>query len=442
MDTQTRENERTASMEATPETVLSVDSLWKVYGDGAEQALSDEYQDLSKSEIQDQLGWVIALKDVSLEVKRGETFVVMGLSGSGKSTLVRCLNGLIEPTSGDVNVLGTSLTGITRDELTQLRRNSLAMVFQHYALFPHRSVIENAAWGLEIQGVGRRRRNTKARDMLGLVGLQGWEDSYPAELSGGMMQRVGLARALTLEPEILLMDEPFSGLDPLIRREMQSELLRLKASLHAELGTIVFITHDLDEAVTVGDRIAIMNDGEVVQIGSPEDVVLRPADDYVEDFTSDVRYESVATAAHSMSAPETVIAADESLEAALAKIEEGDSPVGFVVDGSGKYLGVLSERRARRAVRRGEEDLESVMRTDEPSVTPETGFDELVHIGMASEHAVPVVDESGGLVGEIQRVTLAAEMAERWTDTENGKQDSGGSAAGPPETPSVPKQPE
>ena len=429
-------------MEATPDTVLSVDSLWKVYGESARQALADEYRHLSKSELQDQFGWVIALKDVSLEVKRGETYVVMGLSGSGKSTLVRCLNGLIEPTAGTVDVLGTNLAGINQEELVQLRRSKLAMVFQHYALFPHRSVIENAAWGLEIQGIGRRTRNSRAGDMLALVGLGGWEDSYPAELSGGMMQRVGIARALTLEPEILLMDEPFSGLDPLIRREMQGELLRLKESLHAERSTIVFITHDLDEAVTVGERIAIMNDGEVVQIGAPGEVVLNPADAYVEDFTSDVRYGAVATAAHSMSDPETVITPGESIEDVLARIEEGNSPVGFVVDDSGKLLGVLSERRARRAIRRGEEDIVSVMSTDVPAVTPETGFDELVPIGMAAEHAVPVVDDSGVLVGEIQRVTLAAEMAERLAARQPDETDSDEDATRRPETRTTEEQPE
>ncbi len=395
------------------ESVLSVNSLWKVYGDNPELALTDEHRGMSKSELQDELGLIVALKDVSLDVKKGETFVVMGLSGSGKSTLVRCLNGLIAPTSGDVNVLGRNVTEITNEELIELRRKSIAMVFQHYALFPHLSVIENTAWGLEIQGVGRRARNRRALEKLALVGLQGWEESYPVELSGGMMQRVGLARALTLEPEILLMDEPFSGLDPLIRREMQEELLSLKESLHTEQTTIVFITHDLDEAITVGDRVAIMNDGEIVQIGSPDEVVLKPADSYVEDFTRDVRYESVATAERSMSKPETVIALTEPLERALGRIEAADAPFGFVVDGSGEFQGILTERRARAAIRRGETAVRGVLSPDVTTVTPDTGFDELIHIGMAAEHSVPVLDDSGVLVGEVQRIALAAELAER-----------------------------
>ena len=240
---------------------------------------------------------MLALHDVSFDVHQGETFVVMGLSGSGKSTLVRCLIRLIEPTAGRVVMDGEDILRYTEEQLTQARRQKTGMVFQYFGLLPHRTVIDNVAWGLEVQGVPREDRRARAAELLRVVGLDGWEEYHAAALSGGMQQRVGLARALVCDPDILLMDEPFSALDPLIRRDMQDELLRLQEQMQK---TIIFITHDLSEATKLGNRIAIMRDGAIVQIGTPEEIMAHPADDYVADFTRDVRRSTVVTVGYVM----------------------------------------------------------------------------------------------------------------------------------------------
>ena len=273
--------------------MLAVEGLWKIFGRGHEQAHTLASDGMSRGEILDRTGCAIGVRDVSFAVSRGETFVVMGLSGSGKSTLIRCLSRLVEPTAGEISIDGVDLLAMRADELRDLRRTRMAMVFQHFGLFPHRRVIDNVAFGLEVQGVARAARHERARSVIETVGLGGWEMHFPQQLSGGMQQRVGLARALALDPEILFFDEPFSALDPLIRRDMQDELLRLQRDLHC---TIVFITHDFDEALRLGDRIAIMKDGEIVQTGTPEDLVLNPATDYVREFTRDVTPAAVVRA--------------------------------------------------------------------------------------------------------------------------------------------------
>ncbi len=278
---------------------LEVDSLYKVFGQAAATttALKLARDGVGKDKIRRRCGATVALADVSFAVEAGSTFVVMGLSGSGKSTLLRCLNRLIEPTAGTVLLDGVDLGSLTLRELRERRRHQLGMVFQHFGLMPHRRVIDNVAYGLAVQGLRRAERRERATTWLEVVGLDGYGNAYPAELSGGMQQRVGLARALATDPDALLMDEPFGALDPLIRREMQDELLRLQRRLHK---TIVFITHDLDEALRLGDRIAILRDGRMVQIGNPADIVLRPADDYVRAFVRDVPRGRVLTAASVM----------------------------------------------------------------------------------------------------------------------------------------------
>ena len=268
-----------------PEAKIICNNIWKVFGTNPERTLRDMDRSLSRTEIQETTGHVVAVKDVSFKVEQGETFVVMGLSGSGKSTLVRCLSRLIDPTDGQVLIDGQDITTVSHNELIDLRRNKMAMVFQHFGLFPHRKVIDNVAYGLEVRGEGRESRYEKAMEVIDLVGLTGWADNYPRELSGGMQQRVGLARAMAVDPEILLFDEPFSALDPLIRREMQDELLSLQEKLQK---TMVFITHDFLEAIKMGDHIMIMKDGAIAQMGTPEEIVANPVDKYVRDFAEDV----------------------------------------------------------------------------------------------------------------------------------------------------------
>ncbi len=260
-------------------------NIWKIFGNDEKKILENLDLNLTRDEVQEKTGHVVAVKDVSFSIQKGETFVVMGLSGSGKSTLVRCLTRLIEPTSGSVIIDDTDVTKISRNSLLDLRRNKMSMVFQHFGLFPHRTVLENISYGLEIRGEKKQDRLDKSMESLNLVGLKGWHNNYPRELSGGMQQRVGLARAMAVEPEILIFDEPFSALDPLIRREMQDELLDIQKKLQR---TMVFITHDFLEAIKMGDHIAIMKDGEISQVGTPEEIVANPVDQYVKDFCEDV----------------------------------------------------------------------------------------------------------------------------------------------------------
>jgi glycine betaine/proline transport system ATP-binding protein len=306
----------------TDSPTISVRNVWKIFGPRAAVVRRELDPSMSKADIQDRTGHVVAVKDASFDVHQGEIFVIMGLSGSGKSTLVRCLSRLIEPTSGEVLVDGTDVCRMDDEQLRQLRRRKMSMVFQHFGLFPHRRVIDNVAYGLEIQGVKKADRWAKAEELLGMVGLQGCETYFPGELSGGMQQRVGLARALAVDPDVLLCDEPFSALDPIIRREMQDELLNLQKMVNK---TIVFITHDFLEALKIGTRICIMKDGEFVQVGTPSQVVTQPATDYVREFTKDVPRTRVITAAAIMiptaapsqttyDDPETAVMADTPLE--------------------------------------------------------------------------------------------------------------------------------
>lgn len=324
---------------------LEVRHLWKIFGPAADKIIGSPDADLSRAELKAKTGSVVGVKDVSFDVAPGEVFVVMGLSGSGKSTLVRCLTRLIEPTSGTVRIGDQEVTGCSEAELRELRRTQVSMVFQHFGLLPHKQVIDNVAYGLEVRGMGKKERRAKAGEIVDLVGLSGYEQNYPDQLSGGMQQRVGLARALAGDPQMLLFDEPFSALDPLIRRDMQNEVIRL----HHEVGkTMVFITHDLAEALKLGDRIMILRDGEIVQIGTPDEVVGAPADAYVADFTSEVPRSHVLTLKWVMRDPRPddsldgpVMSQDtivrKAAQAALAsehpvRVVDGDRLVGIVDD--------------------------------------------------------------------------------------------------------------
>ena len=332
--------------------MIAASGVWKIFGANAEQVLDTHDRSKSRDEIQEETGHVVAVKDVDFEVRRGECFVVMGLSGSGKSTLLRTLTRLIEPTGGSITIDGHDVRDLSQRELRDLRRSKVAMVFQHFGLFPHRSVIDNIAYGLEVRGMGKIKRTEKAEEILDLVGLSGWGERFPRELSGGMQQRVGLARAMAMDPEILFFDEPFSALDPLIRREMQDELLDLQAKLQK---TMVFITHDFLEAIKMGDHIAIMKDGEIVQIGTPEEIVAAPVDDYVRDFTEDVpRYKVLSVgkvmrpASNGLSAKGGVRSGAK-IESAINQVADTDSPVA-VLDEAEEIVGEIDREIIMRAM--------------------------------------------------------------------------------------------
>ena len=391
---------------------IAVKSVWKVFGRNPERVLSPEHNYKDRDTVQSELGNLVGLREVSFEVSQGETFMIMGLSGSGKSTMVRCLLRLIEPTSGQIIIDGSDITQMSDNELVEFRRRKIAMVFQHYGLMPHRNVLDNASWGLEIQGVGKEERYERTRKTLELVGLGGWENSYPRQLSGGMQQRVGLARALVVDTDILLMDEPFSGLDPLIRRQMQDELLNLQSELHK---TIIFITHDLNEALKLGDHICILKGGEVSQIGTPEDIVLRPEDEYVGEFTQDVRLESVLTAGKVMVGPKATVMGHQGPRAALHTIGSSDGDVAWVVDRREHYLGILSISGAERALRAGVHRFDQAWEFVDQDYAPVfagTTFEELIPRAMGSDYPIPVVDENNLLLGEVHRSALAEALAE------------------------------
>lgn len=320
------------------EAAISVRGLWKVFGEDANSIIGSPEAHLSRPELLEKTGCVAAVRDVSFDVAKGEVFVVMGLSGSGKSTLVRCLTRLVEPTAGEVFFEGEDILTASKSRLRELRRTKFSMVFQHFGLLPHRRVIDNIAYPLEINGVGKDARYQRAREVIELVGLDGYANHFPEQLSGGMQQRVGLARALAVNPEVMFLDEPFSALDPLIRRDMQNEVKRLHKDLNK---TMVFITHDLAEAMKLGDRIVIMRDGDIVQMGTPIDLVMKPVDDYVADFTKDIPKSHVLTMgalARPARADETVSAdpvdADLIVRKAIPRIVNSTNPVGVVKGGA------------------------------------------------------------------------------------------------------------
>jgi glycine betaine/proline transport system ATP-binding protein len=324
---------------------MSVRHLWKVFGPRAGKIIGSSEAELPRSEMLAKTGCVAAVKDISFDVRPGEVFVVMGLSGSGKSTLVRCLTRLIEPTAGTVEIDGHDVTKASPSVLRDLRRNHVSMVFQHFGLLPHRRVIDNVAYGLEVRGVSKAKRRATAEEIIELVGLAGNENSYPDQLSGGMQQRVGLARALAGDPSLLLFDEPFSALDPLIRRDMQNEVIRLQEDLKK---TMVFITHDLQEALKLGDRILIMRDGEIVQVGTPDQVVGAPADEYVRDFVSEVPRAHVLTLKWVMREPRAddshegpVMSSDMIVRNAARAALASDHPVQVVDDG--ELVGIVDD---------------------------------------------------------------------------------------------------
>ncbi len=392
-----------------PEHRIEVEGVWKVFGDRPERVFDPEYAEMSRADIQSELGVVVGLRDISFGVSPGQIFVVMGLSGSGKSTLVRCLIRLIEATRGQIRFDGEDICAYDPDELMRFRRSKVAMVFQHYALLPHRRVLDNVAYGLEVRGVDKETRYRAAAKAVETVGLDGWESYYPSEMSGGMQQRVGLARALAVDSEVILMDEPFSGLDPLIRREMQDELVTLQSDLHK---TIVFITHDLNEALKIGDRIAIMRDGEIIQEGSPEEIVTLPTDDYVTEFVRDVSRAKVVSARAIMREPDVVVYERQGPRVALhAMMNHGIDEV-FLIARNFTLRGILTEEHARALVSQRKETLEGAEVVEAVTADPDDSIESIIPKAAESEYPIAVVGKQGSLLGEIPVSALLMGISE------------------------------
>ncbi|WP_265517675.1 quaternary amine ABC transporter ATP-binding protein [Nitratireductor luteus] len=386
---------------------LRARDVYKVFGETPQDALERLKRGESKEQILEETGQVVGVQEASFDVEEAHIFVVMGLSGSGKSTLVRMLNGLIKPTAGEILVDEDDIATCSPEQLRNIRREKIAMVFQHFALFPHKTIAENVAYGLKIKGMGAAERRKKALVALDQVGLAAWADNYPGELSGGMQQRVGLARGLATDPQILLMDEPFSALDPLIRREMQEELLGLQKKLHK---TIVFITHDLNEALILGDRIAIMKDGRFVQVGTAQEIVANPADDYVSAFVADIDRGRVFTAGHVANEPETVqlsAGADE----ALRIMEEMNRNALYVLDGE-KIAGVVTYQDLSTAARDNGDSgtaLADVLIADYPTAARQVQLYELY--GLASSGLPIAVIDDKRLVGVVEPEAVFAQLS-------------------------------
>ena len=390
----------------TPHIVVS--NVWKVFGKRQMAAMSPEFSSKSRAEIRQELDVVVGLRDVSFVVHSGETYVVMGLSGSGKSTLLRCLTRLIEPSAGHICFNGEDILKFSPQQLVEFRRAKVAMVFQHYGLLPYRTVIDNVAYGLEIRGSEREVRYDVAMEAINTVGLNGWEHNYPREMSGGMQQRVGIARALAMNSDVLLMDEPFSGLDPLIRRQMQDELNSLQTTLHK---TIVFITHDLNEALKIGDRIAIMRDGIIIQEGSPEQIVTLPSDDYVTDFVRDVSRTKVIQAKAIMREPDVVMYERQGPRVALHAMHSYGVDSVFLIAHDFTLKGLLTAEQARVMAAHQNETLENAEVLPPSTTVPEAYIEEIIPMAAETEYPIAVVSENGSLLGEIDRGALLTGMA-------------------------------
>lgn len=389
-------------------TKIEIKDLSILFGPEKAKAKKMIKQGKSKQEILKETGCTIAVRNANLEIKEGEMFVIMGLSGSGKSTLVRCINRLNEPSMGEIWLSGRNITSLSDKELLQIRRKEMAMVFQHFGLLPHRTVLSNIAFGLELQGVPKEEREKKAYESIAVVGLKGYENQRVDELSGGMQQRVGLARALANDPEVLLMDEAFSALDPLIREQMQDELLDLQEKMKR---TIVFITHDLDEAIKLGDRIAIMKDGEVVQVGTPEEILTDPANDYVTRFTESVDRGRVVTASSIMlTQPIVVRIRKDGPEAIIRKMREKRLYALPVIGTDEQFLGEIRLKDVLRLCKEGARDISSIVMKEVPSVLESMTVEDMLPLLPKVQQALPVVDENNRLKGVVSTSAIIIEM--------------------------------
>lgn len=401
---------------------IVIKNVSKIFGQRPDRAFKLLEQGVSKNEVQEKTGLVIGVYDISLEIQSGEVFVIMGLSGSGKSTLQRLLNRLHEPTRGEIIIDGKDITKMNHKELIQFRRKAFSgMVFQNFAILPHRTVMGNVEFGLELHGIDKGKRRKRAQEVIEIVGLQGYENSYPSELSGGMQQRVGLARGLAVDADILLMDEAFSALDPLIRREMQDELIELQSRMKK---TIVFVTHDLDEAFKLGDRIAILKDGRMVQMGTAEEIITKPADDYVTAFVEGLDRTGVFTASTIMQPVKATAHVNDGLHTILHKIRRAGISSIFLVDSEKKLHGYLKAGEVAAEVKK-----ESVDEKKKPhsslihvpdTVHPDTQLTEVINLYSESVGPIAVVDDNKKLLGVVISGAIIAALSKGYKPKENG----------------------
>ncbi len=383
--------------------LIRIEGLYKVFGNNPQEVMPLVKEGKHKDEILAETAHTVGLKDINLSIESGKIFVVMGLSGSGKSTLIRHLNRLIDPTEGHIYVDGTDVMQLSQAELEDFRKHKMSMVFQRFGLMPHRTVLENVAYGLTVQRVPKLERENKAKEWLNTVGLAGYENQYPSQLSGGQQQRVGLARALCTDADILLMDEAFSALDPLIRSEMQDQLIELQEKLHK---TIVFITHDLDEALRLGDRIAILKDGELVQEGAPEDILLSPANDYVAAFVKDVNRARALTVENVMKPPVDRITAT-SIGEALAQMKKFSNDYGYVVNNDG-YQGVILQTTLEKEAKKDSmAQIDKEFMEEVEIISPDSVLEEIIPETLEADYPLPVVGKEGELQGQLPRSSLA-----------------------------------
>lgn len=387
---------------------IKVRNLSKVFGNQPRQALALRDKGMKRPEIFEKTGQTLALSNINFDVYDGELLVIMGLSGSGKSTLIRCLNRLVEPTEGEIYINNEDLTKLSEHDLLDRRKKYFSMVFQNFALFPHRTVLENAQFGLEIQHMAKTEREEIALEALKQVGLEGWEDAYPHQLSGGMQQRVGLARALATDGNVLLMDEAFSALDPLIRKGMQQEIQELQ---YRTQKTTIFITHDLDEALNIGDRIILLKDGEIVQIGTPEEILTQPADDYVARFIEGVDKTRVLTASCAMRPVRATARPSDGPRTAARKMRDNDLDVMFVIERDRALVGLISARQIKNALREEAPNISAYVDKEVPIIHPDEPLSDV--FGRFDDRSLPlgVVNDAGQLQGVIVKGAVLEELA-------------------------------
>jgi glycine betaine/proline transport system ATP-binding protein len=382
---------------------IVVKNLFKVFGNRPKLALEKLKEGWTKNKILEKTGQTIGVNNVSFSVKKGEFFVIIGLSGSGKSTLIRCLNLLNRPTSGEILVDGENILNYDKDELRKFRQEKMAMVFQHFGLFTHRTVLGNVEYGLEIKKFDRDKRQDIALKAIEEVGLKGWEDKMPNSLSGGMQQRVGLARAIANDPDILLMDEPFSALDPLIRKDMQLEILDLQSKLKK---TIIFITHDINEAFKLGDRVAVMRGGSIVQIGTPEEILKNPSNEYIEDFVKDIDRTQVVRAKDIMKRPNALVSIKDGVRVAIREMQINDISSVFVVDNDRKIKGIVTIDDCIEILKNDSYSLNDILKQDYYTTKEDSYIEELIDKGIKTKYPIVVVNDENKLQGIIVRTSI------------------------------------